>query len=195
MAKVNLSIEQMKEKLKSSLSSRRFLHSIGVMDTAVQLAEIYGEDPWDAALAGLLHDCAKDMRGEEILQMCRRFSIEADNITREQPELLHGKIGACIAQDEYGIEDKRVLDAIRYHTMGRENMSLLEKIIFIADYIEPNRSFPGVERIRKAAFSSLDEAMLMSLDNTIRQVIKKGVLIHPDTINARNYLVFNDSSR
>lgn len=195
MAKVNLSIEQMKEKLKSSLSSRRFLHSIGVMDTAVQLAEIYGEDPWDAAVAGLLHDCAKDMRGEEILQMCRRFSIEADNITREQPELLHGKIGACIAQDEYGIEDKRVLDAIRYHTMGRENMSLLEKIIFIADYIEPNRSFPGVERIRKAAFSSLDEAMLMSLDNTIRQVIKKGVLIHPDTINARNYLVFNDSSR
>ncbi len=195
MAEVKLTLEEMKEKLKKSLNNKRFIHSIGVMETAVKLAEIYGEDKWNAAVAGLLHDCAKDIEGEELLKLCRRNNIEVDDISREQPELLHGKIGACIAREEYGIEDQRVLDAIRHHTMGRENMSLLEKIIYIADYIEPNRNYPGIEKVRKAAFTNLDEAVLMSLDNTIRCVITKGVLIHPDTVNARNYLVFSNNCR
>jgi predicted HD superfamily hydrolase involved in NAD metabolism len=191
----HMSIEQIKTKLKASLSHKRFEHSLGVMDTAVKLAEKYDEEAGKAAVAGLLHDCARNVKGDDLFRLCERFGITVDMITKAQPELLHGSVGACIAEEEYGITDEAVLSAIRFHTMGRKNMSILEKIIFVADYIEPDRSFPGVAEVREAAFRCLDTALLMSLDSTVKHVISKGILIHPDAIDARNYLVFQKNSQ
>jgi len=111
---------------------------------------------------------------------------------QKNTELIHGPLGAKIANACYGIDDLEVLDAIKYHTIGRENMSMLDKIIYIADYIEPGRSFPGVEEIREIVFLDLDDAIKKAMDNTILFLIKDNKLIHPDTINARNYMLYNE---
>lgn len=181
--------DEMQAKLESVLTPKRFIHSVNVMNMAVKLAQNYKEDEEKAAIAGLLHDCARDTRGEEALSQCSRYGVDIDAISRVQTELLHGPLGAKIARCEYGITDEAVLRAIYWHTTGHENMDMLEKIVFIADYIEPGRNFPGVNEARKAAFIDMDKAMIMSLDSTIRHVISKGVLIHPDTIGARNFII------
>lgn len=180
----------MKLKLKKSLKPNRYIHSLNVMSSAADLSKSFGVDVKKAGLAGLLHDCARDLTLDKALMLCRKFQIETDEITRLQPEfLLHGPIGAKIAEFEYGINDGAVLNAIRFHTTGRENMGLLDKIIFVADAIEPNRNYPGVEEIRKIAFDDLDLAVLMSMDKTLAYILSNGNLIHPDTVNARNYII------
>lgn len=181
--------EEMEQKLKSTLNPKRFTHSVNVMNTAVELAIRYGIDAEKAAVAGLLHDCARDVRGEEIFELCRRFDIKVNYISKFQPELLHGPIGRYLAKIEYQVDDPEILDAIHYHTTGCENMTIIEKIIFIADYIEPNRSFPGVYEVRKEAYSDINRALIFALNKTIKFVIMKGALIHPDSVNARNYLI------
>lgn len=181
--------QEIKLKLQNILTPKRFTHSLGVMETAVSLAARYGQDEEKAALAGLLHDCARDIKGEKIFEMCERFNIKFNDIEQMQPELLHGPIGAALAREEYGIEDEDILRAIYCHTTGREYMSVLDKIIFIADYIEPARDFPGVDEVRRIAYEDLNKSMLISLENIIRHVISKGVLIHPDTVNARNCIL------
>ncbi len=178
-----------KEKLKTMVSEKRFIHSVNVMDCAVKLAEKYGADVRKAAVAGLLHDCAKGIKGEEIFRMCEKFGIETDEITRLQPELLHGCIGAKLAERDFGVTDKSILNAIYYHTTGYDNMNLLDKIIFIADYIEPGRNFSNIENIRKTVYEDLDRAIIMALDNTLAYVTSKGALIHPLSVTARNSLI------
>ncbi len=186
---VFMDLEDMRKRLELVLSDKRYRHSVNVMETAVKLAVKYGEDSSKAALAGLLHDCAREIRGEEIFEACRRYDIPVDMVTRAQPELLHGSIGAELAREEYAVWDESVLDAIRFHTTGRENMSMLEKIVFIADYIEPGRNFPEVHEARKIAFEDIDMAVLNSLDRTMGYLINRGVLIHTDTVNARNSVI------
>lgn len=180
---------QIKDKLKYTISSKRFIHSLNVMNSAVELAKIYGEDSKKAEIAGLLHDCARGIKGEEVFRLCNKFNIEVDNITRIQPELLHGPIGSYLASEEYGITDEGIKKAIYCHTMGDENMGLLDKIIFVADIIEPGRSFPGVDELREAAVKDIDKAVLLSLDRTLMHVMAKAALIHPDTVRARNYII------
>ncbi len=184
-----MTLQEMKKKLEETLSSKRFKHSIGVMDTAVKLAKKYDEDEDKAAIAGILHDCARNIEGQKVFEFCERYGIEVNYITRLQPQLLHGPIGAALARDVYGVDDEDVIKAIDCHTTGKENMTLLDKIVFIADYIEPGRKFHGVEEIRDLAYKDLDKAILLSLENTIRHILNKGILIHPDTINARNYII------
>lgn len=184
-----MTLEEMKKQLEETLSPKRFKHSIGVMDTAVKLAEKYGEDRGKAAIAGILHDCARNIEGQEVLELCGRYGIEVNYITNLQPQLLHGLLGAALARDVYGVEDEDVIRAIACHTTGREDMTLLDKIVFIADYIEPGRKFHGVDKVRDLAYKDLDKAILISLDNTIKHILDKGVLIHPDTINARNFII------
>ncbi|GAE89743.1 bis(5'-nucleosyl)-tetraphosphatase (symmetrical) YqeK [Acetivibrio straminisolvens] len=184
-----MTIDDMKRKLEGVLSSKRFMHSLGVMDTAVSLAKIYGEDVERASIAGLLHDCAREIKGQAVFELCEEYNINVDYITLTQPELLHGPIGAVLASKEYGVEDKGILGAIECHTTGKENMALLDKIIFISDYIEPGRKFPGVDEVRELAYRDLDRSIVISLDNTIRYILDKGVLIHPDTILARNFII------
>ncbi|HEY9060146.1 MAG TPA: bis(5'-nucleosyl)-tetraphosphatase (symmetrical) YqeK [Pseudobacteroides sp.] len=184
-----MTIDEMRNKLEKTLSKKRFKHSLGVMYTAVDLAKIYGVDVEKAAVSGLLHDCAREIKGAEVFKACEKYGIEIDVFTRNQPSLLHGSIGAEIAREEYGIKDRSVLTAIKYHTTGRADMDMLEKIIYIADYIEPGRSFQGVEEARKEAFKDIDRTMLMALDRTINHIIEKKSYIHVDAIHARNYIL------
>lgn len=184
-----MTIDEMKSKLEKTLTLRRFIHSVNVKETAVKLATVYDENKSKAAIAGLLHDCARDMDKQEVFKLCDRFNIKVEGIARMQPELLHGPIGSVLANREYGITDREILDAIRCHTTGRENMTLLDKIIFIADYIEPGRKFEGVEEVRNLAFRDLDKSIVLALDQSLKYIIKKGKLIHLDTVNARNSII------
>lgn len=183
-----------KERLMKSIGQKRYEHSIGVMDTAIALATFYKVDVEKAKIAGLLHDCAKFKDSQYLLKRVNDFDIMLDEITVQNKELIHGPLGAKIAEFVYEIKDKEILDAIRYHTTGKENMSLLEKIIYIADYIEPNRNFPGVDWFRQYAYKNLDKCLRLSMDQTIKYLVEKGKLIHIDTIKARNYLISIEKS-
>ena len=183
-------LEEIKEKLKYNIKPDRYEHSINVMNTALELARLYGADKNKAVFAGLLHDCAKDLQNEELYKLCKKSGIKIDKITKRQPKLLHGSVGAYVAAAYYGVTDEEILNAIKFHTTGKENMNMLEKIIFISDYIEPGRSLPGVDDIRKLATIDIDRAMVLAFDITIRRVLEKGALLHPATVSARNYLMF-----
>ena len=180
---------KIQEKLQRVLSPKRYAHTLGVMATAASLAELHGASVEKAALAGLLHDCAREIRGEELFHMCKEQGIPLDPVTVAQPELLHGPLGAKLAEQEYGVADQEVLAAIRSHTIGREGMSLLEKIVFVADYVEPGREFPGVEDIRQLTHEDMDRAMILAIDTTLGYVMRQGKLIHPQAVTARNELV------
>lgn len=182
-------IADIQKKLELALKPKRFIHSVNVMSTSVKLAEKYGTDRDAAALAGLLHDCARDFGKEELLDCCKKYCIIPDEILLLQPALLHGKVGAYIARDVYGVDSSEVLEAISSHTMGNPGMDILACIVFLADYIEPARSFPGVDIIRSEAFRDLWKAMLVGIDGTISSVIEKGCLLHPDTVATRNWLI------
>lgn len=186
-----MTVDEIWDKLKGVLSPKRFKHSVGVMETAIRLASLYGVDKKKAELAGLLHDCAREMEVEEIMQICRQNSIEVDYVCEIQPKLLHGPVGSIVAREEYGIEDEEILSAIYCHTTGRKNMSALDKIIFLADYIEPGRDFSGVEKIREAVFENLDKGMVISLISVIKHLVKKRELIQIDTIDTWNCIISN----
>lgn len=188
-----MNIDTIKEKLKELLDEQRFVHSLGTMDCAMMLAERFDEDIQKAMIAGLVHDCAKCLEKEELLNCAFKSGIVIDNIMISQPELLHGPAGSYLAKELFGIYDSDILNAIAYHTTGRENMTKLEKIIYVADLIEPSRTFESVELIRKKSFENLDKAVVMAMDNTIKYVIEKGGLIHPSTIFARNQLILKES--
>lgn len=181
-------IEVINKKLHYMLSPKRFLHTQGVAEEAVKLAKLYGADEHKAYLAGLLHDCAKDYSGKEKLKMCDKYGIELDEILANQADLTHAFLGAELAKDMFGIEDNEILDAIRYHTTGRPNMSVLEKIVFLADYFEPSRQyFDGIKEIKKLAYEDLNKAVAYSLDNTIEYNKKKNRMIHPLSIDALEF--------
>lgn len=177
------------DKLKEDIGIKRFEHSLRVMETSVELAKRYSISSKKAAVAGLLHDCGK-LKGERnLLNISHDFGIILDSMTKNNNELIHSVLGAVIAEMKYGIKDEDILSAIRFHTTGRENMSLLEKIVYMADMIEPGRSFEGVDNIRELALEDLDKALIFSIDNTLKFVIEKKKLIHLDSIKARNQLL------
>jgi predicted HD superfamily hydrolase involved in NAD metabolism len=177
--------------LKEHLNEQRFNHSLRVIDTAVKLAEYYGEDRNKARIAGLVHDAAKNMKDEEIINILENNGYNIDKIHKRTPNIMHGVAAGIIAKSQMGILDEDVLNSVIYHTTGRKNMSTLEKIIYISDYIEPMRNFPGVNELRELAYKDLDDALLLSFDNTIKYVISRGQLLLYDTIEARNYILFN----
>jgi len=188
--KFMLPIETMREKLQSALSVKRYIHTMGVAEEAIKLAEIYGtqKDQQKAQAAGLLHDCAKDYPEEMRLRFCREYKVKLDDVMERQTDLIHPFLGAEVARREYLVTDGEILDAIRYHTTGRADMSLLEKIIFIADYIEPNREkFEGLEEARRLAYLDLDMAMRYILEETIAFVKQRGRLLHPLSLEALEY--------
>jgi len=184
--------EQMTEKLRGMLSKNKFEHSIQVKDSAVKLAFIHNGDIEKAAVAGLLHDCAKCMTNQDLLIKAKKYSILLDDVLRKEPGILHAAVGAEIAKGEFEVTDSDILDAIRHHTTGNEKMGLLEKIIYIADYISEDRKFPEIEDLRKVVQEDLNAGVLMGMDLTIKHVISKGGLIHPITINARNSLIIEN---
>lgn len=176
-------------KLINNIGINRYNHSLSVMKVAMKLADTYGADIEKAKIAGLLHDCAKYNDNTYLLKRLKDSDIILDNIMLNNTELIHGPLGAVIAEKEYHIKDMEILDAIRYHTTGRANMTLLDKIIYLADYIEPGRKFPGVDKVREISYVNIDKALIRALNNTIRYLIDLNKEIHPDTILARNMLV------
>lgn len=184
-----MTFEEISEKLKSMLTEKKFEHSLAVKDAAVKLAFLNNADVEKASIAGLVHDCAKCFQEEDLLKKAEEFGILIDGVMRKETGLLHGPVGAEIAKREFGIEEAEILDTIRHHTTGCENMSLLGKIVYIADYISEDRKFPEAESLRKAAFEDLNAGVLMGMDITIKYIIAKGRLIHPETIKARNDII------
>lgn len=182
-------IKEIHSNLRQNISNHRYNHTMGVIKSAVYLAKKYGENEKDAYLAALLHDYAKYFTREEIYEYVRQKDIQIDDIMSNVYELLHGKIAAHIAQNQYGIKDQNILNAIEYHTTGRKNMSKLEKIIYLADFIEPGREYSGVVRLREVADENLDRAVLLALNNTIKFVIHIEKILHTNTIEARNTLL------
>lgn len=178
--------------LKVNLKESRFKHSLGVRDVAEKLAIKYDKSlVQKAKIAGIVHDCAKNLINDKLIQMVRQEGYIVDEVSQKQPQLLHGLAGAIIAEKVMNIKDRDILNSIKFHTTGKRNMTTLEKIIYIGDYIEPSRNFNGVENLREAAFEDLDKALIMAFDNTINYVISKGELLHGDTIAARNYAIIN----
>lgn len=177
--------------LKKKLPHRRFVHTKGVAATAVVLAKRYGVDCEQAELAGWLHDCARVYPTGTLIEECNRCNIAVTKIDEQSPVLLHAPLGAYLAREVYGIDDEAVLDAVLYHTVGRENMTRLEHIIYLADMIEPNREYDGVDVLRRLAERDLTQAMIAAFDQSIQHVIRTGGLIHPNTILARNELLLN----
>lgn len=166
---------EMTEKLKSSLPEKRFIHSVGVMETSVKLAKRWNANEHVCRLAGLLHDCAKYMDRDEMLSAIKRNDIRLYPVEEKETALLHAPAGAAEAFEAYGVKDKEVLSAIRKHTIGAPQMSLEDKIVFTADMIEPSRSgIEDLERIRDLAFSDLDKAVSLCKSVSRRYCEKNG---------------------
>ena len=163
-----------RKKMKKELDPERYRHTLGVAYTAQCLAMRYGYDLEKAYLAGLLHDCAKCIPDKDRIPLCKEWNIELSDVEKKNHSLLHAKMGAYLAEKKYDITDEEVLLAIRYHTTGRAGMTTLEKIVFTADFIEPNRNpFPKLAEIRETAFVNIDKAIGMIARSTIDYVISK----------------------
>lgn len=182
-----MDIKEIETDLSNKLSKKRFIHTLGVVNSAMYLAKKYGANIEDAHLAALLHDCAKEIPLLEMRDLVADLPCDQDML--HSGALLHGLAGMVLANTQYGVTNPDILEAIRVHTTGKENMSKLDKIIFLADYIEPNRKFPGVNDIRLAAEQSLDVGVLCGFDMTIRHLIDSRDSIYPLTILSRNDLL------
>lgn len=173
----------LREEAYAMLKPKRVAHVAGCEAEAVKLAMHWGEDPEDAAVAGILHDITKKLMLNEQLILCQEYGIINDTAETENLKLLHAKTGAAIARERFGASD-RVCEAIRWHTTGKPDMSLLEKIIYMADYIEPTRDFDGVERLRRLAYEDIDKAMELGLFMSLEDIRSYGVEPYVDTVKA-----------
>lgn len=185
-------IEKIKNDLKENLTEYRYIHSLGVMEMAEELATIYNVDVESTRLAGLLHDIAKEMTEEESLKYVAENSIAIDDIEKINVSILHGKIGADIAKKKYGVNEQ-IQKAIQYHTETNPNMDTLAKIIYVSDKIEKNRKSEkfDLEYERNLAKEDIDAAVLFIIDASIKKVIKKGKLLHPTIVETRNKIIMN----
>lgn len=184
-----MDIESLHKLVKAQLSTKRYEHTIRVMETAIDLAKRYDANEKDVTIAALFHDYAKEMSQEKLKSFIKQYNLEAD-LLQYHVELWHGPVAAKMLQETFHIDHEGVSNAIYYHTTGRANMSKLELIIFVADYIEPGRDFPGVERVRKEAEQSLTLAARSALKNTIMFLLKQEATIYPDT-----FLAYNDLTK
>ncbi|MEG1255140.1 bis(5'-nucleosyl)-tetraphosphatase (symmetrical) YqeK [Clostridium sp.] len=182
---------KIKEYIRIHLTKDRYNHSLGVMKTSEDLAIYYGIDPNKARMAGLCHDCAKYFSANDLISKARGSGKIISNVYYKSPQLLHGVVGAYITKELFHVDDEDVLNAIEYHTTGREAMTTLEKIVYLADCIEPSRSYKGVNQLRELAYKDLDKALLKSFEDTIMYILARGSIIHVDTIKARNYLLID----
>jgi len=178
-----LNEKNIKSILKTRLQEKRYIHSLNVMDMAVRLAKLNNVNEEDAKFAGLLHDCAKNYSGEDLINYCLENNIEVDDIKRSSPGMLHAEVGADIAKKEFGANEN-VVQAIKYHTLANSVMSKLDKIIYVSDLIEEGRELEGVDEIREIALNDLDEGYIESLKYCIDNVKERGKEIHPQSMEA-----------
>lgn len=181
-------LKSIEKKLSKELDKKRYVHTLGVAYTAVSLAMAHGDDMYDAYLAGLLHDNAKCIPTNEKRRLCKKYDIRLNDAEEKNPDLLHAKLGAVLAKEKYDVTDNFVLNAIRYHTTGKPGMTELEKIIYIADYIEPNRKMlPDLAKVRMTAFRNLNEAMVLILQGTLQYLKEKNASIDQLTQETYEY--------
>lgn len=182
--------EEMKVALKSKMTEKRYEHTLGVEYTCACLAMRYGIDMEKAMTAGLLHDCAKHLLPEKKLQKCKKYNLPVQEFERKNPELLHAKLGAYFAEHKYGVKDLEILSAITWHTTGRPAMTMLDKIVYIADYIEPNRNqAPNLSIVRELAFKDIDLCLLTILQDSLDYLDKKKAAVDPMTKETYDYYV------
>ncbi len=185
-----LPLEELKEAVCALVKKKRVPHILGCYEEAMKLAHFYGADETDAKRAALLHDITKALDGPHQLTLLEEYGIIPDNFSKENPKTIHAFTGSLVAERIFG-ENERVCSAIAWHTTGKENMSLLEKIIYIADYIEPTRDFPGVDDLRRAAYEDINKALQMGLEMTLSHLQKQGGDISPNSQAALVYLKNN----
>lgn len=173
----------------TELDTERYEHTLGVMYTAASMAMRYDEDVEKALLAGLLHDCAKCISGENKIKLCNKYHLSVSEVEKKNPSLLHAKLGAFLAAKKYHIKDKDVINAIASHTTGCPNMTLLDKIIYIADYIEPGRKeLPNMAEVRKLAFTDINECLYRILEDSLVYLNSKNISVDPMT--EKTYLYY-----
>ena len=180
-------VNELEEFMKTNLKPARYTHSLGVEKMARELAEIYGADSEKAAFAGRYHDIAKCFTPDVMNKYVRDFGL--DEMYIDNNPLAHSKVAACILENEFGVKDEEVLDALRSHTTGRGNMSLLEEIVYVSDAIEENRSYPELKALQERARTDIDGACLFIMDYTLDSLAKKGRVPDRDTVEARQYII------
>jgi predicted HD superfamily hydrolase involved in NAD metabolism len=178
--------EQIRERVRAELSSRRFGHTVGVVKTAEQLAQRYGVSPGRARMAAWIHDLAREWPIDKLVQYAEK--VEVPTGFGRIPELLHGPIAAALLREWFGVVDEEMANAVRYHTTGRIGMTVLDQIIYLADAIEPGRKYDGVDSIRQLASTNLSRALAESIDNTLRYLLNRRQPIFPLTVMVRNDL-------
>ncbi len=171
----------------SMVMQKRVNHIRGTEEEAVRLAQRWGANETYARRAGILHDCTKYLELEPQLALCEKYGVELDGLERQAVKLLHSKTGACIAKYVFG-EPEEVFNAIFWHTTAKADMTTLEKILYVADYIEPNRDFDGVERLRELAYQDLNKALLLGVETTIQEMADRKLPVHRSTVAARDWL-------
>lgn len=183
-----MEVQEIEEILQKKQNPHRYRHTIGVRYTSICLAMRYGVDLNKASYAGLLHDCAKHMSNDKLLAKCHQHGLPVSEVEEKNPFLLHGRVGAWLAKHKYGIEDSEILSAIEWHTTGKPDMTLLEKIVFTADYIEPGRDqAPNLDTLRQLAFTDIDQAVCAILKQTLGYLRDQGGEIDPATEVTYNY--------
>ena len=186
-----MNIEELKNELKNYIKGEdRFNHSVGVSKMAKKLAKIYGADEEKAEICGLFHDIAKEISAEDSIKYAEDNNIELTEVDKINPKILHGPIGADICKKKFGFDDD-MCNSVKWHTTGRPNMSLLEKIVFVADKIDETREYEDVEEYRKIAFEDIDEAILEITNYVLISNINKGKVLSEKSIQTRNYILIN----
>ncbi len=196
---LRMTIEKMDEEilnfLRLRVSKELFEHSLGVSRTASLLALKQGIPEKKAILAGLLHDCARELAPSALLTEAKTSGLLVDSFLQQNPLLLHGHVGALVIKRELGIKDREVLEAVTYHTCGKKNMGTLARIIYLADMIEPLRGFSGVEELRQLADTDFRAGMVKAIEITITRVLKKRLFLHPATIDFWNELLHEEKEK
>lgn len=185
-----LSIEEIKVYLKENLKESRYNHTLGVSETAKKLAALNGVSEEKAEIAGLAHDVAKNLHMDVLKKIIDENNIKLSEVEKKNPELWHSIVAPIEARDKLKIDDPEILSSLRWHTTGKENMSTLDKILYIADMIEPGRDFPGVDEIRSVTFKDLNKGVFAGLTHSIEYLLSKNLLIDINTLKARNYFLY-----
>ena len=188
-------IFEIKKRLSELLPKERYVHSLAVEKVAQELALHYRTHEEKAAVAGLLHDCSRRYDGEELVKKAEEAGLHLDPVQRFEPKLIHAPLSAYIAKEEFGVSDPEILLAIERHTVGAEDMSDLEKIIYLADHIEPGRDYDGVDIIRDLAFKNMDEAIAQCTGSMIKELLERGLPIYPLTVRTRNFYLLKTLKR
>ncbi len=184
--------EEFKELIKTRLKENRYIHSLNVADSAKDLAKKYGCSEEKAYTAGLLHDVMKNASDEEQLEVIEKAGMSLTPCEMHNKKLWHAVAGTAFMKTVLNIKDEDIINAVRYHTTARENMSVLEKVIYVADFISADRNYPGVDEVRQAAGESLEKAMMIGLEFCIHEIVEKKQILHPDSVNAYNEIIISN---